>query len=477
MNRITLTIYSVIGISAALLFDCTSPADQAGNSSQLGNGRTAAMLFNADGTPATGAKVVFVPVDYTRQPGLKKTAGAVVCSTTTDSEGNYRFASVPGGTYNIFGEGDSGLSYQDSVPVAAGVAEVENDTLRQPGTLQGYVKLSNGLDYKTVYLLVPGSMVFSAIDSGGLFELAGMAEGTYPVRFFTLLDDWEPKDTVLAVVSGVDTLLADSIELKFKGVPAPRGLIVGYDTLNETVLLKWDAMDTALVDGFNIYRAIEGENFSLLTKTPLPDTATGYADGSVEIDTVYEYRVVARNRAGEESRLVDIEDDIVKTVSCSEVTTTVSWAILGTIGDTASIGDTVGIVVTYSNPTRVIREVAWYIDGSDTAIEKNVDSSLSGSDTLMYQWDEAGGKRVNIIITDDAATQWCDSFWVAVVADSPVAQVGTDTTVSINDTFFVDFNGSDRFGAIIKYRIDLDGDGTYDDSASENGRLTGEASS
>ena len=192
--------------------------------------------------------------------------------------------------------------------------------------------MSNSLDYKTVYLLVPGSMVFSTIDSGGRFTLVEMAEGAYPVRFFTLLDDWEPKDTMLAVVSGVDTLLTDSIELKFKGVPVPQGFIVRYDTLRETAVLKWDPLDTSLIDGINIYRAIKGENFKLLTEVVLPETTTIYfdnldrfMDGSGEYYH-FEYRVVAYNRSGEESRMVDIEADTVVAVEGWQAATRLFWS-------------------------------------------------------------------------------------------------------------------------------------------------------
>ncbi|MBN1309116.1 MAG: hypothetical protein JXA18_14425, partial [Chitinispirillaceae bacterium] len=191
--------------------------------------------------------------------------------------------------------------------------------------------------------------------------------------------------------------------------------------------------------------------------------------------------VVARNRAGEESRLVDSEDDIVKTVSRSEVTTTVNWAILGTLDNIASIRDTVSIVVTYANPTRPIRKVLWY-DGEYTGelavpAREKPDSSLSGSDTLKRSWDTHGSKMVTVRIFDDGGIEWSERITVRVLADAPLADAGPDTTVSINDSFFVNYSGTDLYGTVVKYRLDLNGDGTFDDSANENGQLTGQASS
>ncbi|MBN1577982.1 MAG: fibronectin type III domain-containing protein [Chitinispirillaceae bacterium] len=213
--------------------------------------------------------------------------------------------------------------------------------------------------------------------------------------------------------------MPDSIELRFKGVPAPGGLTIGYDTLNEAVLLTWNPLDTSLIDGFNVYRALKGENFSLITTTPLPETAKGFINHSVKIDTTYEYRVVARNKAGEESRLVDIEADTVVTVSRSEVITTIEWGTTGTINDTASVGDTVGIVVGYSNPTRVIRKVLWYI-GEYTGelaipVKEKTDSSLSGNDTLNYRWDTHGSKLVTVRIFDDGGVEWMQRFLIKVL--------------------------------------------------------------
>ena len=76
------------------------------------------------------------------------------------------------------------------------------------------------------------------------------------------------------------------------GVPGPTRLTVSYDALGQTVILAWSGADTSMITGYNVCRAIKGQNFSLITQTPLPDTATTYRDSAIAVAT----RSSQRNR-------------------------------------------------------------------------------------------------------------------------------------------------------------------------------------
>jgi hypothetical protein len=258
------------------------------------------------------------------------------------------------------------------------------------------------------------------------------------------------------------------------GLPVPSGVSIEYDTLNETVVLRWEPADTSLIDGFNIYRSSNGRNFALYSDLPLPETTTTFSDSNVETGTVYEYRIVSRNRAGEESRFVDFESDSIEAVPSRLVTTTLNWSITE---NPASIFDTVTLIVRYSNPTRRIRKVEWY-EGEYTGelcspVKVKDDSSLSGFDTLQYQWKTHGDKLITLRSIDDAGMELTLQLMVNILLDPPTVMAGTDTAVGLNDTFFVHFSGSDIMGTIVQYRIDLDGNGTFDDSSSTEGTATG----
>jgi hypothetical protein len=319
----------LFALPALAFLACTvDTPTSAGGSTETINGRTA-MLYNPDGSPAAGATVRFVPVHHRPGKGLFRAAAGAICTTTTDADGRYSFASVPGDVYNIFGELDGNLSFQDSVPVAAGHAEVEPDTLRDPGTLHGYIDLSDGLDYKTVYALVFGSFTYSTVDSTGAFTLSGLAEGSYAMRFLTTMDDWEPVDTVLPVFAGVDSVMPDTIRLPFGGIPMPMGLSLEYDTLMQVVRLGWAPCDQALVTGYQVYRQHADSSLTRLNGTTL--TTNHYADSTVEPDETYVYRVKALDANGNEgplsagsgvstSSLYKLVDSVVISEASEEIT-------------------------------------------------------------------------------------------------------------------------------------------------------------
>ena len=56
---------------------------------------------------------------------------------------------------------------------------------------------------------------------------------------------------------------------------------------------------------------------------------------------------------------VDIAGDTAYAAPASLVRTGFSWSLLGTLGDSASIRDRVGIVVTFTNPTRPNVRLQW----------------------------------------------------------------------------------------------------------------------
>jgi hypothetical protein len=462
MKKILFLVVLLIGV-----FSCTK---NPGTGSEIGNGKAAAMLYNHDGSPSVDARVLFVPVDYAPHIGLPKIQTTKICSTVTNDNGQYFFDSIPGGTYNVFGEKEGYQSFQDSVPVAGGVAEAKSDTLRATGSLSSHIELSNGLDYKTLIVIVLGSLKFSFVDSTGAFSLSNMAEGSYDVRILTTLDDLEAKDTVFMIASGRNEISKDTIRLTYKGVPRPTEFIVKYDTLKQTAILTWNPVDTALISGFNIYRAIKGNNFSLITQAPLPKTTAMYLDSSLSIDSIYEYRLVSRNKSGKESDFVDLPGDTVKAVSSSLATTILSLVTRNVLHDSASIFDTVIWILSYHNLTRKIKRVEWCINDKATPVKLKEDSLFSGSDTLKHLWSKSGSQWVYVNVVDAANMMWTDSVRIVIVP--PRIKAGNDTTIEVNTS--ITFNGieTQRFGRILEYKWDFNGDGVWDDSSSSSSSMT-----
>jgi PKD repeat protein len=458
-----------VAVCLFLLVTCSKNAGV--NNTNNENRTIPAMLFNPGGSPAVHAKVRFFPINYNpRSGGLTKKAAASD-SATTDSTGNY-VVKLDTGTYNVLASGDSGVVYQESITVTKDSAiHPPADTLKTPGGLSGRVRLQPGDDARTVFVLFMGTNIWGTPDdTTGKFTVTNMAQGNYRVRILTTLDAYVPKDTVLSVASGTVDSLAHDIVLQFTGVPGPTGLTVSYDTLKQTVILKWTGADTSLIAGYNVYQAVKGQNFSLITQTPLPATMTTYRDPTVAIGNTYEYEVVSRRASGDESAKMIIPGDTAKAVSSSLVTTTFTWNLNNAVNDSASINDTIRACLAYSNPTRKIEKVVWYADSLNSPVVKQKgDSLLAGKDTLTCSWNQAGNKKILVKVTDGAGTVWQDSLNVAVVQDIPVPHAGPDTTVAINAGIPFRGTATQQFGTIVMYKWDFDGDGTYDDSSTTTG--------
>jgi uncharacterized protein (TIGR02145 family) len=424
MNRhIKTSILSLLAVTALLLFTTCTRAPTTGTGTETEN--VAAMLYNPGGSPAANATVRF----YTAGSDPRSNSGD---STVTDVHGYYA-VKLDTGTYNLIAHGDSGMVFRDSIKVLNdSTSKPPADTLKAPGSIKGIVQLQPGDDARTVFILFMGTHTFTMPgDDTGHFTTDNIAAGTYSVRILTTIPNYKVLDTNLSVIAGTQNVLLQPIVLQYTGIPGPIGLKLSYDTLRQTVVLAWNKADTSLIDGYNVYRAIKGQNFILVTQTPLLDTVIIYHDSTVIVGNTYSYRVVSWKASGEESPKLDIPGDTVEVVSSSLVTTTFIWNLNNTIHDTASINDTIKACLTYSNPTRKIVKVVWYADSLNSpVVRQKSDSSLTGKDTLAYWCNQARNKKIFVKVTDGAGMVWLDSFTVIIVQDVPqIAFISRDTVI------------------------------------------------
>lgn len=282
----------VFAIHILIFLSCSfiGPDDHAGTGSETGN--VVGVLYNPNGSKAANAKVYIIPVDHNPKPTERILA---IDSTTTDDTGAFAVDSVPDGHYNILGDGDSGISYADSIFIDNDTIPTEvKDTLRNAGSLRGVVALQPGDDSRTVFILVFGTQTWTTpADSIGNFTLANMAEGTYHVRILTTLDDYGVLDTNLTIIAGiVDT--SDTIYLPFTGIPIPTGLTLSYDKFRQIVTLTWNKCDTNLVKGYNVYRKHSDSDFVKINTVILTDTFfIDSAENGLITDETYTYKITS----------------------------------------------------------------------------------------------------------------------------------------------------------------------------------------
>ncbi len=450
-------------LMSLFLLDCTVPV---AGGTDTGNAVIAGILYNPDGSRAVNAQVRAIPVDHNPISEIENRITAIDSTFTNDS-GAYSFDSLPEGYYNIFGEGDSGLSFNDSFFVSKDTANIfPDDTLGSPGTLRGVVRLQPGNDSRTVIILMFGTKIWEApADSIGNFSLANMAAGTYNVRFLSTLSNYNPLDMQLSIKAGVDSTMPDTIRLPYTGIPVPDGLKAYYDTLNGLVNLSWNALNFSKLEGYFVYRNDTSSTIPVIISGDKALKDTFYIDTifTDPLDTnnfVYKYRLKSQDTNAIMSDKYSNHVEI-SAVSPTKVRTFLTLSSYNTFNDTASINDTVKIAVNFINETRKNTNIYWYVDTSDSAV-KHVDiDTVSGTDTLEWTWDEVGTHWVYVKIQDVAGTMWEDSCAIYIIRDLPIVNAGNDTTVSINDTIALRGTAEDKYGEITGMWWDIDNTTTF----------------
>ena len=309
-------------------------------------------------------------------------------SVTTDSSGYYSFESLTAGAYNLqgdYGNGAlvvliTGVSYHS----AGAVKQVKTDTLRAPGQISGITN-TNTADNGGVLCYIPGTSYLSITDDTGGFILSSIPQGNYTITFRK--DGLKTiTDTAIEVRSGERTKLPI---ISFEAdpayaPPAPIGLTVFYDTLHGCAVLKWNPVIVSDLAGYAVYRNDPSSPTPVQISKALV-TDTSYIDTVFQnlMDTsnlTYSYRVKAQDRDANLSTVFS-KAVTIATPSPTKVRTFFSWKFLKTIADSASVNDTVSIIVVYRNATRRNKRLSWYIDRKDSIHSYFDDSSLVGTDT------------------------------------------------------------------------------------------------
>ncbi|MBN2188465.1 MAG: carboxypeptidase regulatory-like domain-containing protein, partial [Chitinispirillaceae bacterium] len=290
MNMLKSTLLALVAaIALGMLFTCgRNPI--AGNGTQTGN-PVVAMLCNPGGSPAVNAKVCFYHRDNDPRPDSGE---GVIDSALTDTNGTYT-VTLAAGAYTLVASGDSGLAYRDSLAVAGGdTVKPDPDTLRPAGSVRGVVRLEEGGDPRTIFVLFMGTRTFTwPDDSLGNFTSGLMAGGRYRVRVITTTPDYLPLDDTLEVTAGQEDTLADTLILKYNGIPVPKNLQIQYDTMMQIVTLTWDSASANRVDYYNIYRRNVTADSTPVKINASPVRTNSYCDSTGTQDITYEYRVAA----------------------------------------------------------------------------------------------------------------------------------------------------------------------------------------
>lgn len=349
-----------------------------GSETALGGGggtETVGTIIKQNGEPAAGAKVLFVPVEYSVPLDYAQSHSERDLqpdSLWADEKGEFLFDDIADGLYNIYYEKEKDRALRHHVQITEGKADtIITDTLASSGAIQGVVRLRPEHNAKEVYILLMGSNRFyMPKDTLGNFALEELPAGQYDVRFVASEDNYDDVDTVLTVRAGYTDTLSDTIWLPYNGLLPPTEVTVKYDEDLQETHLSWLSIESKRLKGYQIKRREnrEGSEFDVIASRVL---TTSYID-KMHGDTVqqgkeYIYSVQAIDK-----------DGVPGSGTCSESVTYSSSFKLNSstfveVGEASKWGnierDFNGRVWVTSNATKelfIVDEESW---GSVTAID------------------------------------------------------------------------------------------------------------
>jgi hypothetical protein len=185
-------------VVAMLFFRCSSLDTIAGTGSQAGNGRVTCVIYNSDGSPASGAAVYLRPHDF-----IADTSGAALGKTAvsrrdarTDVHGSFSIDSVDTGIYCI--EVNDGKSHavllRFAVAKSNTIVRLPDDTLHPTGSIKG--AFASAPDYSVaLYIQVYGLErvgVRNAVTGG--FIINDVPRGSYTIRAIASSAEYRPVD-------------------------------------------------------------------------------------------------------------------------------------------------------------------------------------------------------------------------------------------------------------------------------------------
>nr|AEI30278.1 hypothetical protein LDC_03682 [uncultured microorganism] len=387
----------------------TSPSSaENGGGTDQGNAMATGSVYTQDGKPAANAKIRIIRADAMPQtPEIPE-------STETDIDGLYGLTGLAEGTYNILIEKQGKMAYHDSVVISSTINILSPDTIKDPGSLTGVVRMVGSDNSKTVLMFVIGTDRWIVPkDSIGNFTLSYMAEGTYNVRILSTLDTYTPLDTKFRIRAGINDTLRDTIRLGYTGIPLVTGLTAAYDTAAGNIRLAWDPVDTSLIDGYILFRFTPNNLYVPEIKNEIPMKNNHaidiiYMDQSYDSsEYTYTYKIKAQGKGTDKLSDYFSAPVTVTTIPPYVLYTNFKfymprYAPYGKI----HVNDTMSLMGKFSNKCRTITYAGWSLDSLNNScsnyIRRKEVSAKSGADTVKFTSAAAGYRRIFFWTKDQA---------------------------------------------------------------------------
>ncbi|MBK9577947.1 MAG: carboxypeptidase regulatory-like domain-containing protein [Fibrobacteres bacterium] len=446
----------LLPLLSGCFLSCSETISSGTTDETMSGNKSAARVYNPDGTPAIGATVKVFQYGST----------SLVLKTETDSSGHYSVAGL-NGTYSILFKKDTLAAFQDSAFIFLDTNYIKSDTLKMQSKLSAQIGLQPGDNYQTVTVEVLGTDIFANVDAKGKFELLGLGEGKYRFRLSSTLPNYTTTYHSESVARNASINLKDTLWLIYTGIPTVKGLSASYDTLSGVMSISWKSAD---YPNFQEYLLYKQEN----TSKSLPTVPLAILADTIYKDTIYpltkrfadtnsysfQYRVKIRDKFDKEGSVYGFLRG--NAYPPSLVKTYMTFNSLSKI-DTLTRNDTIRIALKLENKTRRLKTLKWSVGKIDSAVKSvDLDSTTRfANDTLSYSWPSEGTFKVYATNRDNAGTSWVDSFQVYVIKDVPRINAQYDTLVLTNSEAKLHATAAYRFSKIAKWEWDIGNTGHF----------------
>lgn len=281
----------------AMLLSCADMGQDFAGTSEQGNARVCANVYDSEGSPAVGATVRFRRADYVKELVLYKRLTKSNETLLTDSTGTFTIDSPDTGTFVI--EVTDGS--KEAVKLACRVSSQDTGLITlEPAKLQPFATIRGKVAYDPMherrFVQVPGLERLVEVDVDGFYSIPDMPAGTYSVRIISTQPSVTPRViNQVEAVSGQTTTIPFTGWLYSKPVylnTAASGADVSGHVYNFPVLIRLHE------DNFRFREAqSDGEDIRFVKadadSTAVPfeierwDSQAGRAEIWVKADTIY----------------------------------------------------------------------------------------------------------------------------------------------------------------------------------------------
>lgn len=257
--------------------------------------------------------------------GARDTSRLAVSSSSTDQNGNYDFHKLTPGAYNVWIESqDSLLALIDSVYVPQDSEVMANATLYKGGSITAIVALQPGHNPTSVFVQALGTQRYSNVDDSGWFTVKGLAQGEYTLRLVSTIPGYTPTYKSIAIASGVNDTLKDTIYMVYSGIPIVTGINAGFDDYTGVAKISWRKVTNRDFYEYKVYREVKGVLnpqpvliavspdscfiYDTLYRPKVPDSVYDANDTVLDANVNYRYRVTVVNKSMKEGEKYEFAD-------------------------------------------------------------------------------------------------------------------------------------------------------------------------